>query len=130
MHPVSPFAVPDDVGGSAVGASVRAGRVDHGGLLRGEPSMLFGIPFGDGGIHQSLRRRKRPALLIWVRFQRAGPAWVFLFVHVWRFASLGGRLGQTAKFECPGGLRSKTLSDLFRGRKDYIKDLRSSVMCK
>lgn len=113
LHPVAPFAVPDDIGGSAVGASVRAGRVDHGGFLRGELTMLFGIPLGDGGIHQSLRRRKRPALPLWVRFQRAGPAWVFLFIHVWRFASLGGRLDQTAKFECPGGLRSKTLSDLF-----------------
>lgn len=73
LHPVAPFAVPDDVGGSAVGASVHAGRVDHGGFLRGELTMLFGIPLGDGGIHQSLRRRKRPALPLWVRFQRAGP---------------------------------------------------------
>ena len=41
-------------------------------------------------------------------------AWV-LFLHAWRLTYSGGRLSQTTKSECPGGLWGKTLSDLGRG---------------
>ena len=129
LHAVFPPAVLSEGLGSAERASRDGGRVDHRGLLGGDAPVLLGVPFGDGGIDHRLGRRKGLSRFVWVRPQRAGPAWV-AFIHVWRFACSGGRLSQTAKSECPGSLRNKTLSDLWRGQKDYTKGCLESVMCK
>lgn len=129
LYPIPPPPVPRYAVRFAERAAGDRGRVDHRGLLGGEPPVLLQIPFRHRGIDHRLGRRRGLSRFPWVRLQRAGSAWV-AFIHVWRFACSGGRLSQTAKSEYPGGLRNKTLSDLWRGQKDYTKGRLASVMCK